>query len=485
MPQQIPLSALNEINPYLFEIPKSFRADMRVPARVYVAREMLDEIANDRSLWQLINTSTLPGIQEYALAMPDIHEGYGFPIGGVVATDAKDGVISPGGVGYDINCGVRVLTSTITKADIKNKIETIANQIFRDVPSGVGRGGDLILNTKEIDAVLTNGVRILVEWGYAREEDLEAIESYGHLEGADASCVSNKAKGRGRDQLGTLGSGNHFLEIQEIEKIYEPEIAKAWGLTLGGITIFIHTGSRGLGHQTCTDHVRVMVRKLDEWGIDLPDRELACAPLNSSEGQNYLEAMRACANYAWANRQLINHRIRNAWTRVLGDTGGELRLLYDVAHNVAKIEKHKIKGKHKEVCVHRKGAIRAFPAGHPELPTRFQKTGQPVLIPGTMGTSSYILVGTESAMIESFGSVCHGAGRRMSRKAAKQTVSGHELRVRLAKQGIYIKCESDRGLAEEGPHAYKDVDIVVKTCEKAGLAKRVAKLKPLAVIKGG
>lgn len=476
-----------KISNQLWEIPQSFRSDMRVPARIYASEKMLEEILEDRSLEQLVNIATLPGILKYALAMPDIHEGYGFPIGGVAAMDAKRGVISPGGVGYDINCGVRLLTSSFLHSELAPYLVDLANQIARDVPSGVGRGGRMVLNEKDLDAVLQGGVKRMVAQGYGVKEDLEKSEEGGCLANADASLVSDHAKQRGRDQLGTLGSGNHFLEIQRVEKIFLPEVAEIFGLRENQITVMIHTGSRGLGHQVCTDYVRLMNEKLPSWNIKLPDRELASAPLDSDEGQRYFKAMAAAANFAWANRQMITDLVRRAWERVLSHkTSGKynLDLVYDVAHNIAKFEEHEIDGEKIKVCLHRKGATRAFGPGREELPKIYRAVGQPVLIPGSMGTASYVLVGTEKAMAESFGSTCHGAGRRMSRAESRRRVSGQMLKKELEAQGIIIRCASLSGLTEEAPLAYKDIDEVVDVVDRAGLAKKVARLRPLAVIKG-
>ncbi len=478
---------LKKINNQLWEIPKESRPDMRVPARIYANEEMLEKIFEDRSVEQLINVATLPGILKYALAMPDIHEGYGFPIGGVAAMDAKDGVISPGGVGYDINCGVRLLTSSFSHNEIKDFLFDLANQIARDVPSGVGRGGRLILKEREIDEILEGGAAKIIAQGYGAKDDLEKMEEGGYLKDADASLVSDRAKKRGRDQLGTLGSGNHFLEIQRVEKIFLPEVAKVFGIFENQISVMIHTGSRGLGHQVCTDYVRLMNTKLSDWKINLPDRELACAPLDSDEGQRYFKAMAAAANFAWANRQMITNLVRGAWEKVLSrKISGKynLDLVYDVAHNIAKFEKHKINGKEVRVCMHRKGATRAFGPGQIELPKVYRKIGQPVLIPGSMGTSSYVMVGTDAAMAESFGSTCHGAGRQMSRAESRRSVSGAALKKELEAQGIIIRCASLSGLTEEAPLAYKDINEVVDVVDRAGLAKKVARLVPLAVIKG-
>lgn len=484
MEQNVPREALIKISDFVYEIPKSFRSDMRVPARIFVNEQMLDQILTDRSLWQIVNVTTLPGIQMAGLAMPDIHEGYGFPIGGVAAMAIHEGgVISPGGIGYDINCGVRLLAANTTATELQSNLEGVANAIFRAIPSGVGQGGALKLKGIELDRVLQEGARRMVELGYGVQTDLDCCEENGCMQGADARAVSFRAKQRGSDQIGTLGSGNHFLEIQKVEEIFDPDVAKSFGLEKDGVTIMIHCGSRGLGHQTCTDYVKRMVPKLSEWGINLPDRELSCAPFNSPEGKEYFAAMAASANYAWANRHMIAHNVRSAWQGVLGGDA-HLRTVYDVAHNVGKRETHEIGGKKVEVIMHRKGATRSFPAGRPEIPEQYKAFGHPVLIPGTMGTASYVLVGTERGLKESFGSTCHGAGRKMSRRQAKREVRGSTLREELEKQGIVVCCMSDPGLAEEAPVAYKDVHNVVDIVEGAGIARRVAKLAPLAVIKG-
>ena len=454
---------LTKINDWIWEIPKSYRSDMRVPARVYVSEKMLAGISRDRSLEQLVNVATLPGIQKYALAMPDVHEGYGFPVGGVAAFDAQTGVISPGGIGYDINCGVRLLRSDLTRDEITSGLEKLATAIYEEVPSGMGRGGRLKLSEKLFDEVLESGAKRAVEMGYGTVEDLENLESRGALDNADASLVSSHAKARGRDQLGTLGAGNHFVEIDKIETIFDEESAKKLGIFKNQVVVLIHTGSRGLGHQIATDYIRTMTQAMRKYNIVLPDRELACAPFQSKEGQDYFKAMSAGANFAWVNRQLITHEVRKAWNDILGESGGELSVIYDVAHNIAKIEDGLI--------VHRKGATRAFP-------------GQPVLIPGSMGTASYVLLGQSKALEESFGSSCHGAGRRISRTQAKREIRGADLKTSLVKRGIAVRAGSLSGLAEEAPEAYKDIDEVVEVVHRAGIAKKVARLKPIAVIKG-
>lgn len=471
-----------KLNDYLWEIPRSFRHDMRVPARIYLSERMLESTFQDRSVGQLINIATLPGIIKYSLAMPDIHEGYGFPIGGVAAINMTDGVISPGGVGYDINCGVRLLKSNLGQKEIQPQLNRLATEIQNQVPSGLGRGRKIKLSIDQVSKILEQGIPFLVKKGYGTNEDVENCESGGRLEQADASTVSDKAKNRGRGQVGTLGSGNHFVEIQKVEEIFDEKVAETFGLFKDQLVIMIHTGSRGLGHQIATDYIRTMMQAMAKYEIRLPDRELAACPINSFEGKNYLAAMAAGANYAWSNRHMITHYVRGAWKRILGEKE-ELELLYDVAHNIAKVEEHEINGEKMKLIVHRKGATRAFPPGHPEVPERYRKVGQPVLIPGTMGTASYVLVGTEKSR-EAWYTVCHGAGRIMSRRAATRKFPGNEVVRNLEAKGIIVKCHSFRGIAEEAPLAYKNVDNVVEIVDKAGLAKKVAKLIPLAVIKG-
>lgn len=478
-------SDLVKIHDSLYEIPKDYRPDMRVPAQVFVNEKMLDDVVQDNSLNQIVNVTTLPGIQKHAMAMPDIHQGYGFPIGGVAAMDIDGGgVISPGGIGYDINCGVRLLAANISAADIKKYVERLATELFHAVPSGVGRGGKIVLRNTDIDNVLNYGAQYMLQLGYGLESDLELCEEGGSMKDADSKMVSDKAKDRGRDQLGTLGSGNHFLEVQKIEEIYDKEVAKIFGLEVGMVTVMIHCGSRGLGHQTCTDYVKTMMPKLGEWQITLPDKELACAPFLSQDGQNYYAAMCASANFAWANRHVIGHWVRHAFKKIISHDI-DVKQVYDLSHNMGKKEIHIIDGKEKNLIVHRKGATRAFGPNRKEVPVAYRNVGHPVLIPGTMGTSSYILVGTTQGMETSFGSCCHGAGRRLSRIKAKRMVRGSTLREELEAQGIVIRCESDPGLAEEAPIAYKDVDNVVQVVQNAGLAKKVARVTPIAVVKGG
>ena len=472
-----------KINDYLWEVPKSFRSNMRVPARAYLSEKMLEQSFKDRSLEQLVNMASLPGIVKYSLAMPDMHEGYGFCIGGVVATDFEEGVISPGGVGYDINCGMRLLVSDYKELEIRDYIENLAEEIQKEVPSGLGKGRKIKLDFASLNKILKKGARALIEAGYGEKEDIENCEAGGALEFADPGVVSEKAKHRGRDQVGTLGSGNHFLEIQKVAEIFDQETAQVFGLFKDQVVIMIHTGSRGLGHQIASDYIMRMVRAMDKYGIKLPDRELAGCPINSSEGRQYFIAMACGANFAWANRQMIAHYVRKSWKKILGNNAGYLRVLYDVAHNIAKIEEHEVNGQKRKLCVHRKGSTRAFPPLHPEIPEKYRKAGQPVLIPGSMGTASYVLAGTESGK-ESFYSSCHGSGRTMSRHQAIKTISGQKIVNLLNSKGIIVKCRSFKGIAEEAPQAYKDISDVVEVVSRAGLSKKVAKLVPLAVIKG-
>ena len=475
---------IKKLEDYLWEIPKSFRKDMRVPARILAFEEIIDEILEDRSLTQLVNVATLPGIKGASLVMPDVHEGYGFPIGGVAATSYPEGVISPGGIGYDINCGVRLLTSQLQIKDVRDKIESLSKEMYAQIPSGMGKGGSIILSAQEIDEVLFEGAEWAINQGYSTKEDLDYIESNGKLEDANPFFVSEMAKKRGLDQLGTLGSGNHFVEVDYIEEIYDEIIAKAYGLQKGQMVVLIHTGSRGLGHQVATDNIRQMMNSMDKYGIKVPDRELVCAPFNSEEGQNYYKSMCAAANFAWCNREVISYEARTAWKNIFGEEGGSLKLMYDVAHNIAKIETHTVEGEEQQMIVHRKGATRAFGPDFEELPEAYKKVGQPVIIPGSMGTCSYVLSGTAKSKAITFGSCCHGAGRRLSRKAAKKQVNAPVLKEQLKEKGIFIEAGSFKGIAEEAPIAYKDVNLVVKTVITSGIAKKVAKLKPVAVIKG-
>lgn len=468
----------------MWEIPQTYRDDMQVPAIIYAHEDLLEAMLSDRSLDQLVNVATLPGIQHAAIVMPDAHEGYGFPIGGVAATRYPDGVISPGGIGYDINCGVRLLKTTMAWEDMGRLLPRLSEAMYENIPSGVGKGGTLQLSTKKIDNVLEQGAKWAVDEGYGDPEDLPYIESHGCLPGGDPRCVSLRAKQRGHDQLGTIGAGNHFVEIGRVEEIYNSEAASAFGLMEGQVTVLIHTGSRGLGHQVATDYLRLMMQAMPQYGYQPPDRELACVPFNSKEGQEYFKAMICAANFAWCNREIITWEVRQAFTEVFGSQNLRISVLYDVAHNIAKVETHEVAGSSQKVIVHRKGATRAFGPGFAELPRRIRDTGQPVLIPGSMGTSSYVLVGTNKSMQASFGSTCHGAGRRLSRRAAKRQVNAPQLKEQLLAQGIHVQAGSYKGIAEEAPVAYKDVNLVVETVHTAGIARKVAKLKPLAVVKG-
>ncbi len=479
--------AIKKLSPYLYEIPKSYRADMRVPARIYANAALLEQILEDQSLEQVVNTATLPGIVKYALAMPDIHQGYGFSIGGVVATDPKEGgVISPGGVGYDINCGVRLLASEIEEGELRPHLDKLATALYHHVPSGVGEHGFLKLNEAEMDEVLLTGARWALKKGMARPEDLAHTEENGSMPGADPSKVSRKAKERGRDQIGTLGAGNHFAEIDVVDQVFDSDAAAAMGLFEGQVVVQIHCGSRGLGHQVCTDYVDAFQRVLKKYSIELPDRQLVCAPVESPEGRDYIAAMTAAANFAWCNRQVLAHQIRRAFEETLAGKlrGWDLRQVYDIAHNMAKLEVHDVDGRALRVCVHRKGATRAFGPGSEVLPPDYREIGQPVLVPGSMGTASWVLVGTEGSMSQAFGSTCHGAGRTMSRAKAKREVRGTELKEQLEQRGIAIRAGSMSGLAEEAPIAYKDVDDVVEVVDGAGIARKVARLRPVAVVKG-
>lgn len=461
---------LKRLSDILWEIPKSYRGDMRVPARIYASEDILERVFGDRSLEQLVNVTTLPGIQEKALVMPDVHEGYAFPIGAVAATSLKEGVISPGGIGYDINCGVRLLISSQKESEVKSYIEKLGKALYMEIPSGVGRGGSITLNEKNFSSVLRNGVRWAQEEAYAEKEDLEKTESGGRLEDADPDSVSQLAKKRGKDQLGTMGAGNHFVEVGVIDEIFDEKTAKRFGLFKGQVTVLIHTGSRGLGHQVATDYIRLMLSTLEKYKITLPDRELACAPFSSYEGQSYFRAMAASANFAWCNRQLITFEVRRVWKKLFGHEN-RLTVLYDVAHNIAKIEEHETLGRKMKLIVHRKGATRAF-------------VDQPVIIPGSMGTASYVLIGEKGSMRESFGSTCHGAGRVMSRRQAKREINGARLHQELLQKGIHIYTGSIRDLSEEAPRAYKDIDKVVDVVDRAGIAKKVARLRPIIVVKG-
>jgi len=475
------------ISEYLWEVPKSYRANMKVPARIYATEELLGQVLGDKTMEQLVNTAAMPGVVKHVLVMPDAHQGYGLPIGGVVATRHPDGVISPGGVGYDINCGVRLMASQLSAGEVRDEISGLISSLFRNIPSGVGKGGGARrVSAKEMDQVLVKGAAWAVKAGYGQPEDLERLEEGGSMAGADPSAVSARAKQRGGPQLGTLGSGNHFIEIQEVVQIFDAEVARAFGLFEGQLVLSIHSGSRGFGHQVCSDYVKELQSAVRKYNIELPDRQLVCAPLSSPEGRRYFGAMVSAANYAWANRQCMAHLARRSFEEVLAGKvrDFDLHTVYDVAHNIAKIEDHVVDGKKTKLIVHRKGATRAFGPGHREVTPVYRDVGQPVLVPGDMGTASYVLVGTADAMEESFGSSCHGAGRTMSRTAAKKKIDGGTLRRELEERGIHVRAGSLAGLAEEAPDAYKDIDAVIEVVHGAGLARKVARLRPLGVMKG-
>lgn len=469
------------VGPFVYEIPASYRADMRAPARIYADEELLQAMLPGETMAQLSNVATLPGVTGCVYGMPDMHEGYGFPVGGVAATQMPDGVVSPGGVGFDINCGVRLVATPLMRKDLQDA-ESLVHELSRSIPSGTGHEGMLHLTYDELDQVLAEGSHYLVhEKAMGLEGDLVHTESGGCLPGAVPQKVSSRAKERGRGQLGTMGSGNHFVEVQEVETVFDEAAARTMGLSVGQVTVLIHTGSRGLGHQVCTDYVRLMDQRLSEFGITLPDRQLSCAPASSPEGKDYLAAMACAANFAWSNRQLIAHQIRKVVCRLFPEVRPEeVRVVYDVAHNIAKVEEHG----GERVCVHRKGATRAFGPAHAEIPADYRGIGQPVFIPGSMGTCSYVLAGMDSSEARSWGSTCHGAGRSLSRSAAKKQVTGAALRRELEARGIVVRCPSNTGLAEEAPFAYKDVERVTEVVEEVGLARRVARLRPIGVVKG-
>lgn len=482
----IRIQDLHKISDYEWEIPKSYRQDMRVAVRLFVTRRLLEAALQDLSIEQAVNAATLPGVVEPVVVMPDMHQGYGFPIGGVAATRYPNGVISPGAIGYDINCGVRLLASTIPLEAAEERLDDLANALNHYCPSGVGSEGSIHLTTAELDAVCRQGARWALKKGMASEEDLRRTEENGCLEGADPGKVSQRAKQRGMAQLGTLGAGNHFIEVDVVDQIFDREAAAAMGLQEEMLTLMIHCGSRGFGHQICTDYVQDLQSAVKRYGIQLPDRELVCAPLDSPEGQNYLAAMRSAANYAFCNRQILAYHARRAFEEAFAGSGlrWQLHQVYDIAHNMGKVESHEVNGRKLKVCVHRKGATRAFGPGHPELPEVYKPIGQPVLVPGSMGTASWVLIGTEDSMTRSWGSTCHGAGRVLSRNKAKKDFRGERLRNELEQSGIHVRAGSMSGLAEEAPMAYKDVDEVVETVNGAGIARKVARLRPVIVIKG-
>ncbi len=456
---------------------------MRTDVVVYASHALMEQIRKDLSLQQAMNVATLPGIVGPSLAMPDIHQGYGFPIGGVAALDWDAGVVSPGGVGFDINCGVRLVRSTLREAEVRARLKQLMDQVFRDVPCGAGGSGFIKIGPRDLERILVDGARWMVKNGYGEERDAEFAEAGGALEGADPKAVSERARERGMPQIGTLGSGNHFLEIQYVEEVEDEAAARAFGISTGQVVVLIHSGSRGLGHQVCTDYVSIMNQTMAKYGIQLPDRQLACGPIHSGEGERYLAAMRAAANFAWANRQGILHFLRGAVRRVFGDAV-RLDLIYDVCHNIAKRERYEVEGRERDVLVHRKGATRAFPPGHREIPADYRAVGQPVFVPGSMGTASWVLAGSEGAMRETFGSVCHGAGRLMSRTAAKKGKNARDEQRKLEERGILVRSETRDGILEELPEAYKNVDEVIEVVHNAGLARKVARLRPMAVIKG-
>ncbi len=475
-----------QLDEYRWEIPVGSVEGMRVPGRIFADKKLIESIKKDNSAVQVANGATLPGIVKASMAMPDIHFGYGLPIGGVVATNLTDGVVSPGGTGYDINCGVRLLRSNLYEKDILKWLKPLVQNLFYKIPAGVGSRGKIRLSPRDEEQVAIKGAEWAVKQGYGEAEDLDFTEANGCLQGADPEKVSQRAFERGRKQVGTLGSGNHFIEIQVVEEIFDQEAAIAMGLEENQVTVMIHSGSRGFGHQVCTDYLEVMNKAMHRYGIKLPDRQLACAPFQSKEGQDYLGAMKAAANFAWANRQCLMGLTVQTFLETLKISPKDLgmSLVYDVAHNIIKVEDHTVDGKEMKLAVHRKGATRAFPPGHEELPEAYKKIGQPVIIPGDMGRNSYVLVGTEKAMEESFGSTCHGAGRNLSRHAAKKKAKGRAIERELEDKGIIVKATGRTTLKEEMPEAYKDVTEVVNVVHHAGISKKVAKLKPMGVIKG-
>ena len=478
---------LERVDDYRWRIPQSYKAGMRVPGLIYASRDMLEDVLDEQAPEQVVNVAFLPGIVGYSLAMPDMHWGYGFPIGGVAAMRIDDGVVSPGGVGFDINCGVRLLRTNLTEEEVRPKIRKLIDALYVSVPSGLGSEGKVRLRSGEIDEVLVKGSRWAVSSGYGRPEDLETTEERGEMAGAEPVRVSARAKERGIPQLGTLGSGNHFFEVAVVDQIYEPETAEVFGINrVNQVVLLIHCGSRGLGHQTADDYIKTMLGAMRKYEIEVPDRQLACSPVKSPEGQDYLAAMRCAANYAWANRQCITHWVRESFCKAMKKSEEEagLELVYDVAHNIAKLEEHEVDGRKIKLCVHRKGATRAFPAGHPDIPEKYAKVGQPVLIPGDMGRVSYILVGTQAAMKETFGSTCHGAGRVRRRAASERGAKGSNVQTSLGARGIIVRTGSLSSLAEEASEAYKDVTSVVGVAQSTGISRIVARTRPIGVIKG-
>jgi tRNA-splicing ligase RtcB len=479
------IEGVKKLTDYKWEIPREFKPGMRVPGVVFADCDLVNQAGRDRALEQVANVAFLPGIVERSLAMPDIHWGYGFPIGGVAAF-STDGVVSPGGVGFDISCGVRLVKTDLSEDDVKPGLRALLGVMASNVPRGLGTRGRIHSAEDVLRKVFTGGAEAVVAMGYGREGDAELTENNGRFPGADPSAVSGRAYERGRDQLGTLGSGNHFCEVQVVDEVFEPDVAARFGLYEGQVNVMIHSGSRGVGHQICTDYIQVMDGAVRRMGLELPDRQLACATLNSGEARDYMSAMACACNYAIANRQALMHWVRHSFEAHFGSSEGKLGmdLLFDVSHNVARMESHVVGGVERELCVHRKGATASFPAGHPSVPSEYSDVGQPVIIPGDMGTGSYVLVGSTEAMTESYGSTCHGAGRTMSRSKARKTILGSELRKRLESQGILVMAGKDSLLAEEAPEAYKDVARVVEICQAAGLSRKVARLRPMGVLKG-
>lgn len=474
---------LTRINDHTWELPISYKPGMRVPGRIFVSEHLLS-ILEKETIEQVANVAMLPGIQKYSMAMPDAHLGYGFSIGGVAAFDHKTGIISPGGVGFDINCGVRLIRSDLSEAEVRPKLSQLLDDIFAAIPTGVGSKSRLRVTDAELNEIFTTGVRWAIANGYGVQDDADRCESGGMIPGADPSKVSVKARKRGRPQLGTLGSGNHFLEVQYVDKIYDKEAAAVFGLHEGQVTFMIHCGSRGAGHQICTDHLQILTQASKKYNIILPDKQLACAPASSPEAQDYFKAMLCAANYAWVNRQVIMHWTREVFEKTFAGRDLGMHLVYDVAHNIVKLEEHNIDGKISKVYVHRKGATRAFAPGHPELPDVYRNIGQPVIIPGSMGTASYVLCGTKDSMDISFGSACHGAGRVMSRNSAKGELRGEDVKRELGLQGIQVRATQASLLAEEAPEVYKSSSEVVDVVHELGIAKKVARLLPMGVIKG-
>jgi tRNA-splicing ligase RtcB len=469
-----------------YQIDADPNSGMKVPVRIYADEPLLQKMLSDRTIMQARNVASIPGIVSHSVVLPDGHEGYGFPVGGVAAMDAEEGMISPGGVGYDINCGVRLLRSNLTEQTVRSKLKDLVNDLFSSIPSGVGSKGAVRLTNSELDEVLVNGVNWAIDHGYGSSNDSDVCEENGKIPGADPNKVSDKARKRGAPQLGSLGSGNHFLEIQKVAEIHDEEAANRMGIKEGTITVLIHCGSRGFGHQVCSDYLRVAEQAMEKYNIHLPDRELACVPNNSEEGESYRKAMFAALNYAWSNRQMITHWTRKSFERVFNQTESDLdmKLVYDVAHNIAKVEKHKVGGEERKLVVHRKGATRAFPSNRDEIPSKYRDLGQPVLVPGSMGTSSWILLGKPNSMDLSFGSTAHGAGRTMSRSKARRNYTEEYVKKSLNDKGIFIKALTRDGVVEETPEAYKDVDAVVNVSHNLGIASKVAKLVPIGVIKG-